>query len=70
MSFRCSCKYCGESWDLSYYYPGLKLKCEKCKDTNIGVKKIDDSSGDVFGYGDSKKAEDAYFSKKKHGESV
>ncbi len=38
------CKYCGHKWEKMIYYSldVNELKCDKCKDKHIKVKKEDD----------------------------
>lgn len=51
--FNCECTYCGHQFVLPAFYFANSIKdpeCPKCGDKNLKIKKVDNSTHDVFGY--------------------
>lgn len=68
LKFEFECLYCGTKWtDYIYNESSLKnMNCNKCKDTNLKVKKFDKENVNVFGYSDdglAPRKKDGYFDK-------
>lgn len=51
LKFIASCMYCGYTWK-GYYsqYTSKTIRCDRCKDKKIRLKRLTDEDSDVFGY--------------------
>lgn len=48
MKYACTCTYCGNSWEESFYFTSPVAKCGKCGDSAIKFKET--ASKNIFGY--------------------